>query len=113
MARLLEQLRDRVDDRTWSLILDLELRAGLEVSTAVEIGLELGYERGRAAALMDDPNGPGRTSSALADKLAELLADTSIDYPDVMLALLSALRATVTTAQVGRRPRPSDSPAAS
>ncbi|MEX1361810.1 MAG: hypothetical protein AB1Z98_01695 [Nannocystaceae bacterium] len=43
MTQLLGQIRERVDGQTWSLILDLELRAGLEVSRGAQIGLELGW----------------------------------------------------------------------
>ena len=43
MTNLLDQLHGRVDEQTWALILDLEMRAGLEVMTGVKIGLELGY----------------------------------------------------------------------
>ncbi|MEX1363060.1 MAG: hypothetical protein AB1Z98_08035 [Nannocystaceae bacterium] len=99
MTQLLDQIRERVDEQTWSLILDLELRAGLEVSRGAQIGLELGYERGRAAALVKAEGMPGHGASALDSRLADLLADTSSDYPDVMLALLAALRATVTMAR--------------
>lgn len=42
MTNLLDQLQGRVDDQTWALILDLEMRAGLEDMTGVQIGLELG-----------------------------------------------------------------------
>ena len=49
LTNLLDQIRERVDEQTWDLVLDVELRAGLEVMAGVQIGLELGYERGRAA----------------------------------------------------------------
>lgn len=99
MTNLLDQLRERVDDEAWTLILDLELRAGLEVMTGVQIGLELGYERGRAAALVEIQRVPGDATNALRRRLVELIGDTSIDYPDVMLALLDALQVTVTMAR--------------
>lgn len=99
MANLLDQLRERVDDQAWTLILDLEMRAGLEVMTGVQIGLELGYERGRAAALVETQREPDDATQGLRGRLVELLGDTSIEYPDVMLALLAALQATVTMAR--------------
>lgn len=103
MAELLEQIRERVDRKTWKLVLELERRAGLELTAGVEIGLELGYERGRTAALVEDQRGSGTATGALRRKLADLLADTSSEYPDVMLALLAALQATLAMAR-GEQP---------
>lgn len=109
MANLLDQLQERVDDQAWALILDLELRAGLEIMAGVQIGLEQGYERGRAAALVETQRVPDDAANVLRGKLVEFLEDTSIDYPDVMLALLAALQATVTMAR-GEQPRVAGSP---
>lgn len=101
MASLLDQLQERVNDETWALILDLELRAGLEVMAGVQVGLELGYERGRAAALVEAQHVPNDATNALKEKLVDLLGDTSIGYLDMMAALLAALQATVTMARRG------------
>lgn len=53
MLRLLDQIHERVDDETWQLILDFEWRSSREVVTGVEVGLKLGYDHGRAAALLE------------------------------------------------------------
>lgn len=106
MARLLDQLQERVDGETWALILDLELRAGLEVMAGAQIGLELGYERGRAAALVEAQHVPNDATTALKERLVDLLGDTSIGYHDMMAALLAALHATVTMARGGLPERP-------
>ncbi|MEX1361940.1 MAG: hypothetical protein AB1Z98_02375 [Nannocystaceae bacterium] len=53
MLLLLEKIRERVDDETWRLILDFEWRSMEEIMAGVEIGLEVGYDHGRAAAMMD------------------------------------------------------------
>lgn len=103
MESLLDQIRERVDAQAWPLILQLEMRAGLEVMAGVQIGLELGYERGRAAALVESQRVPSGAADVLSGRLVDLLADTSIDYPDVMLALLTALQTTVTLAR-GEQP---------
>ena len=92
-----------MDEQAWPLLLDLELRAGLEVSAGVQIGLEIGYERGRAAALVEAQQRPRGPASTLKKRLADLLADTAIDYADVMVALLAALQATVAMAR-GEQP---------
>lgn len=42
---------------------------------------------------------PDDATHVLRGRLVELLQDTSFDYPDVMLALLAALQATVTMAR--------------
>lgn len=99
MDEILGRIRERVDGETWKLVLELERRAGLEATTGVEVGLELGYERGRTAALVEARRRPGSATGVLRRRLADLLADSSVDYPDVMLALLGALEATVAMAR--------------
>ena len=101
MLRLLDQIRDRVDDETWGLILDFEWRSANEIMTGVEIGLELGYDHGRATAIIATECMPGDADNMLMGKLADLLVDTGAEYPDILLALLATLKATVTMARSG------------
>lgn len=65
MLRLLDQIRERVDDQTWRLILDFEWRSSHEVVAGVEVGLELGYDHGRAAALVEAQAVPGEAARGL------------------------------------------------
>lgn len=99
LSSLLDQVRERVDDETWRLILEIEQRAGQEVMAGTQIGLEMGYERGRAMALMEAQGVPGTATSGPAGKLADLLADPTVDYPDAILSLLAALQAMVEMAR--------------
>jgi len=62
--RLLDQIRERVDDQTWQLVLDFERHAGHDVLSGVETGLELGYHHGKAAALLQAQQGPGGKARA-------------------------------------------------
>lgn len=101
MSDLLQQIQERVDDETWRLVLDLELRFSSEVMAGVEVGMELGYEHGRAAVLLDAERVPGNAARALTGRLADLLGDTEADYLDVVLALLATLEATVKMAHGG------------
>ena len=101
MSELLHQIQQRVDDETWRLVLDLELRFSSEVVAGVEVGMELGYEHGRAAVLLDAERVPGSAAKALTGRLADLLGDTEADYLDVILALLATLDATVKMARGG------------
>src|SRR5690606_24301186 len=101
MSELLDQIQQRVDDETWRLVLDLELRFSSEVMAGVEVGMELGYEHGRAAVLLDAERVPGSAARTLTGRLADLLGDTEAGYLDVVLALLATLEATVKMAQGG------------
>lgn len=101
MADLLHRIQERVDDTTWGLVLDFEMRFASEVMAGVEVGLELGYEHGRATALLDAERIPGSAAKALTGRLADLLGDTEADYLDVVLALLATLEATVKMARGG------------
>ena len=65
MIHVLDQVRERVDDETWGLILDFEWRASQEVITGIEIGIELGYENGRAAALVEAQGTPGTDAAKM------------------------------------------------
>lgn len=93
LAELLDEVRKRVDDETWSLVLQIEQRAGQEVMAGAEIGLEMGYERGRATALLHAQGVPGTATSGTLAKLADQLADPTVDYPDLVEALIAALQA--------------------
>lgn len=95
MLRLLDQIRERVDDQTWRLILDFEWRSSHEVVAGVEVGLELGYDHGRAAALVEAQAVPGDAARVLTERLADLIGDAEAEYHDVLLALVMALRAAV------------------
>ena len=99
MHRLLDQIRERVDDETWGLILDFEWRSCREIMAGVEVGLDLGYSHGRTAALMDAEYVPEDAAGVLAGRLADLLGDTEAGPLDVLLTLLSSLRATVLMAR--------------
>lgn len=99
MLRLLDQIHERVDDETWQLILDFEWRSSREVVTGVEVGLKLGYDHGRAAALLEAQRVPGSAARDLEGRLADLLGDTDAEYLDVLLALLGTLKATVVMAR--------------
>lgn len=101
MASLLHRIQERVDDTTWRLVLDFEMCFASEVMAGVEVGLELGYEHGRATALLDAERIPGSAARALTARLADLLGDTEADYLDVVLALLATLEATVKMARGG------------
>lgn len=101
MLRLLEQIRERVDDETWGLILDFEWRSANEIMAGVEIGLELGYDHGRASAIVATECVPGDAGNVLMGRLADLLGDTEAEYPDMLLALLATLKATVIMARSG------------
>lgn len=94
MLRLLDQIRERVDDETWGLIVDFEWRSAREVMAGIEVGLELGYENGRATALVEAQSAsiPGNAAQALRERLADLLGDTEAEYSDVVLALLATLQ---------------------
>ena len=97
--RLLDQIQERVDDQTWKLILDFEWRTSHELVRAVEVGLELGYDHGRTAALLHAQPGQGDAAKLLTERLADLIGDTDADHPDILLALLATLQATVTMAR--------------
>lgn len=99
LAKLLDQIRERVDDETWSLVLEIELRAGQEVMAGTQIGLEVGYERGRATALLESQGVPGTETSGLLGRLADQLADPTVDYPDLVLSLIAALKAAAAMAR--------------
>ncbi|MCX4239759.1 hypothetical protein [Paraliomyxa miuraensis] len=106
MRGVLDQIRERVDDETWRLVLDFEWRSLSEIMAGVEVGLDLGYSHGRAAALVDAEHIPGDVAGVLAGRLTDLLGDTQAGPFDVLLTLLSSLRATVLTARealVGQR----------
>lgn len=95
MLGLLDQIRERVDDETWGLIVDFEWRSSREVVTGIEIGLELGFDHGRTSALVEAEEVSGKPATILVARLADLLGDTEAGHFDVLLALLAALRATV------------------
>lgn len=99
MLRLLDQIHERVDDQTWQLILDFEWRTSHEIVSGVEVGLELGYDHGRTSALMQAQPGQGNGAKVLTEQLADLLGDTDADYPDILMALIATLRATVMMAR--------------
>lgn len=63
-------------------------------------GLALGYDHGRAAALIEAQRAPSKAAKALAGRLADLLGDTDAEPHDVLLAFVDALRIAVT---MGRR----------
>ncbi|MEM9462405.1 MAG: hypothetical protein AAGF11_50115 [Myxococcota bacterium] len=98
---LLDRIRERVDDKTWGLIVDFEWGSAREVVTGIEIGLELGFDHGRMSALVEAQaeDMSGLAATALVARLADLLGDTEAELHDVLLALLAALRATVISAQ--------------
>ncbi|MCX4239407.1 hypothetical protein [Paraliomyxa miuraensis] len=102
MLRLLDQIRERVDDETWGLILDFERRSSGEIMAGIEVGLELGYANGRATALVEAQHAPGHAAKMLQGRLADLLGDTEAEHFDVLLALLATLQATVVMARGGR-----------
>lgn len=96
MVRVLDQVRERVDDETWGLILDFEWRASQEVISGIEIGIELGYENGRAAALVEAQGTPGTDAAKmLQGRLADVIGDAEAEYAEVQFALLATLQATV------------------
>jgi hypothetical protein len=100
MLDLLDQIRERVNDETWGLIVDRGLRlafrrARREVVSGIEIGLELGVDHGRASALVEAEEVSGNAATILVARLAGLLGDTEARHFDVLLALVAALRATV------------------
>ena len=97
MNRLLDQIRERVDNETWRLLVDFEWRSSCEIVAGVEVGLELGYNHGRVAALVEAEPVPGDAARILAGKLADVLGDTKAGPFDVLLTLVSSLRATVMT----------------
>lgn len=99
MLGVLDQIRERVDDETWKLLLDYEWRSCQEIMAGVEVGLELGYDNGQAAALVAAEHVPGEAAGVLAGRLADLLGDTEAEPFDVLLTLLTSLRATVLTAR--------------
>lgn len=101
VLRLLDQIRERVDDQTWKLVLDFEWHASQEVLGAVEVGLELGYDHGRTAVLLQAQPGQGDGAKVLTDRLADLLGDADAEYPDIILALVATLQATVRMAHDG------------
>lgn len=103
MSDLLHRIQERVDDTTWGLVLELEMHFASEVMAGVETGIELGYEHGRAMALLDAERVPGNAARALTGRLADLLGDTEADYLDVVLALLATLETTVKMAHGGPR----------
>lgn len=100
LLRLLDRIRERVDDQTWQLILDFEWRSSQGIVAGVEVGLALGYDHGRAAALVEAQRAPSKAAKALAGRLADLLGDTDAEPHDVLLAFVDALRIAVT---MGRR----------
>jgi hypothetical protein len=99
MLDLLDQIRERVDDETWGLIVDFEWHSSREVVTGIEIGLELGFDHGRMSALIEAEDVSGNAATVLIARLADLLGDTEAGHFDVLLALLAALRATVIAAR--------------
>lgn len=103
MSALLRRIQKRVDDTTWGLVLELEMHFASEVMAGIEVGIELGYEHGRATVLLDAERVPGNAARALTGRLADLLGDTDADYVDVVLALLATLEATVKMAHGGPR----------
>lgn len=84
-----------MDDETWRLLLDFEWRSYQEVMAAVEVGLELGYNHGRAAALVATSPIPGNAASVFAERLADFLGDTDAGPLDALLTVLTSLRANV------------------
>ena len=110
MLRLLDQIHERVDDETWRLIRDFEERCIQEIMAGVEVGLELGYDHGRATALVDTNRGSGSAANILTERFIDLVGDTDAEYLDVLLALLTTLRATVMMAHGKRRALDSDGP---
>src|SRR5690606_33226440 len=78
MLALLEQIRERVDDKTWGLIVDFEGRSSREVVTSIEIGLELGFDHGRTSALIEaeDVSGTQPRSWSRGSRTVDLLGDT-------------------------------------
>jgi hypothetical protein len=101
MLRLLDKIHERVDDETWRLILDFEWHSSREIVTGVEVGLELGYANGRAAALVEARHAPGHAAKVLQGRLADLLGDTEAEPSDVLLALVATLQAAVMTTRGG------------
>lgn len=99
MLHLLDQIHERVDDQTWQLILDFEWRTSHEIVNGVEVGLKLGYDHGRTSALMQAQLGEGNAAKVLTERLADLLGDTDADYPEILMALIATLRATVMMAR--------------
>lgn len=94
MLRLLDEIRGRVDEETWKLILDFEWRSSQDVVTGVEVGLELGYGHGRAAALVDGQDVPD-AARVLTERLVDVIADARAGFLDVMLALVATLQTVV------------------
>lgn len=99
MLDLLDQIRERVDDETWGLIVDFEWCSSREVVTGIEIGLELGFDHGRMSALVEAEDVSRNAAMVLVARLADLLGDTEAGHFDVMLALVAAFRATVIAAR--------------
>lgn len=108
MLRALDQIRERVDDETWRLVLDFEGRCINEIMAGVEVGLELGYDHGRATALVDTNRGSGSAASVLTERFIDVVGDADAEYLDVLLALLTTIRATVMMAHGKRRALDSD-----
>jgi len=94
MLDLLDQIRERVDDETWGLIVDFEWRSSREVVTGIEIGLELGFNHGRTSAVVEAEDVSGNAATVLVARLADLPGDTEAGHVDVLLARVAALRAT-------------------
>ncbi|MEN8184844.1 MAG: hypothetical protein ABFS46_20170 [Myxococcota bacterium] len=102
---MLDKIRERVDNETWGLIVDFEWRSSREVVTGIEIGLELGFDHGRMSALMEveTEDVPGKAATALVARLADLLGDTEAGHHDVLLALVTALRAVAAQGEKAER----------
>lgn len=98
MLEILDKIRERVNDETWGLIVDFEWHSSREVVTGIEIGLELGFDHGRMSALIEAEDVSGKAAKVLIARLADLLGDTEAGHFDVLLALVTALRATVMAA---------------
>jgi len=99
MRSVLDQIRERVDDETWSLVLDFEWRSLHEIMAGVEVGFDLGYGQGLAAARVDAPLVSGDAAEVLAGRFTDVLGDTEAGPFDVLLTLLCSLRTTVLTAR--------------